>query len=1302
MQVSENYTLLIDKINTFIKKYYLNKILRGLLFLGAGLFSAYVVFTLSEYFGNFNTTFRTILFYAFILLNLGLIAGLIIPPLMAYLKLGKSLSHDQAAQIIGEHFGDIKDKLLNTLQLKKLGDEEVQNSALIRASIDQKIVALKPVRFPSAINIRENRRYIKWVLFPLGVICIIGFAAPSILTESTKRLIRHNEYFKPVAPFEFNVQNKNLSVVQGEDLNLAVKLTGNGLPADVYVETASNTFKLDKENTTRFHYLFTNIQQNTTFKLVGNGFESEPYEIRVNLRPSLLHFDVELNYPAYLHKKNETLPNAGDLTIPVGTTVSWKFHTQNATGLLFFMNSVASPVQAGDKDLFEHRERILKNSVYKVAPINNLVNHADSALYRVNVIEDEAPSIVVSEKPDSISMSTIYFNGKIQDDHGFSDLSFHYTIGDPQDKAHQQNFTKKVKADLSQTLTDFFYLWSMKDLGIKPGDQVTYYFEVADNDGVNGPKKTKSSEHTINIPDQKAIDAQLNASAETIKQQMQSASKLAGEIEKQSQKLNQLLLNKNSLSFDEKKQIQDLLQKRQELEALVKQIQQENQKNSYNRLESGQQSQEMQQKQSLMDQLLNNALDPKTREMLQRLQEMLQNDQKESTRQELQKMQNDGKSSKRELDRMLELYKKLEFQQKLNQNIAELNKLADKQDKLAEQTDPNNTDKNKQQPNDKHNPQNANKDKLTEENKAQQDAYKAKQDAANKANQQNADQKAKQDAIDKLKQEIADKQKQQQAATDKAKQDEANKANQQNADKNQQQNTDKNQQQSAADKALQDAINKLKQELADKLKQQQADKADQQNGDKNQQNAGQNKQGDQQQKDQNGQQQKGDQSKQQGDNKDQQQAGQDQQQQKSQEELQKEQDELNKEFEDLKKALEDMKKNDEEQAKKQDFEEPKQDEQQIEQQMQESSNQLSKKENQKASKSQKQSSKQMRQMAQKMQQQEQDEEDKQNEVDEDQLRQLLKSLVNSSFKEEKNMQDLRAMSTSDPNYIPLAQVQKSIKDNLKTAEDTLYSLSKRIPQIQSTVNREVEAINSHIDDALQNLGDRRTPQANANQQYAMTSMNNLALMLADALNNMQQSQSSKSSKSSKSKKRQSMSELAKRQEQLNQNMQRAAQQLKQQQQQGGNQNQSQRQQMSEQLAKLAREQEEIRQQMQQMQIEENKSGARTMPDAEKTLQQMEQTEKDIVNRSISEESLKRQQQIQIRLLEYEKAEQEREQEQQRQSNAGKDMPPGFIKALQDYQQAKAKQTEQVKTVPPALNLYYKQKIKTYFDQLNAK
>ncbi|MDP9048258.1 MAG: hypothetical protein M3N14_08985, partial [Bacteroidota bacterium] len=314
MESAENYAHLIDKINLFIRKYYFNNFLRGLIFLGAGLFSAYIVVTVGEYFGNFSTGLRTLLFYFFILLNAGLIGWLVIPSLLAWLKVGKTLTHDEAAGIIGRHFNDVNDKLLNTLQLKKLAAQDPNHRALIEASIDQKIGALKPVSFPSAINIKENAKYLKWAIFPAGIICIIAFAAPSVLTESTKRLIRHNEYFVPAAPFKFILQNRSLSVVQGEDLKLDLKLEGNKLPADIYIETANNTFKLDKENISRFHYLFTNLQQNTSFKLTGNGFTSVPYEIRVNLRPALLHFDAELVYPAYLHKKNEVLLNAGDMT----------------------------------------------------------------------------------------------------------------------------------------------------------------------------------------------------------------------------------------------------------------------------------------------------------------------------------------------------------------------------------------------------------------------------------------------------------------------------------------------------------------------------------------------------------------------------------------------------------------------------------------------------------------------------------------------------------------------------------------------------------------------------------------------------------------------------------------------------------------------------------------------------------------------------------------------------------------------------------------------------------------------------
>ncbi|MGN6639714.1 MAG: DUF4175 family protein, partial [Mucilaginibacter sp.] len=953
MRSSENYELLIGKIDTFIRKYYFNNLLRGLIFLGAGLFSAYVVITLSEYFGNFNTTFRTFLFYFFIFLNLGLTVWLVIPSLLAWLKLGKIITHDQAAEIIGKHFGDVSDKLLNTLQLKKLADADQDHRELIEASINQKIDALKPVSFPSAVNIRENNKYLKWILIPAAVICIIALAAPSVLTESTKRLIRHNEYFAPIAPFKFILLNKSLSAVQGEDMKVELKLEGDRFPADVYIETGSNTFKLNKENISHFQYPFSNLQQNIIFRFTGNGFSSQAYEIKVNLKPSLLHFDVALNYPAYLHKKNETISNAGDLTVPTGTTIKWELHTENADNVFFGINNNQYIATLIGNGTFQHSERILKSSVYKLEPVSKSVSRGDSASYRINVIPDELPSITVNEKNDSISTKAIYFNGKIQDDHGFSSLTFNYKIGGPDSKNNIHTITKPVKADLSKTQADFFYYWNLKEIGTKPGDQITYYFEVADNDGVNGPKKVRSTERTLNIPDQKQLNEQLEKGSQVVKQKMEDAIKLAGQIEHDSQKLNQMLLNKNSLTFDEKKQIDELLQKKHELDDLVKDIQAENKKNLYNRQENEKQNQELVEKQKQIENLFNNVLDQKTRDLLQKLQELMNQEQKDATRDELSKMQLDNKSLKKELDRILELYKKLEFDQKLDQNINQLNQLANKQQKLSEQT---------------------------------------KQLGVN------------------------------------------------------------------------------------------------------------------------------------------------------QQDLQQQQQELQQDFQDIKKSLGDLQKQDEAAEQKNNFENPKADEQTIEEQMNKSSESLQKNDRHKASQAQQQAAKQMQQMAGKMQQKNEEEEDSQNNVDAQQLRELLKNLINSSFDQEKVMETLKNTNPSDPNYVILAQKQKDIKDNLKTAEDSLYSLSRRVPQIQSTVNQEISSINSHIDQALDNLGDRHTAEANRNQQYAMTSMNNLALMLSEALEQLQNSMKRGQSGRGKSK-QPSLAQLNKMQQRLNQNMQQMREQL---------------------------------------------------------------------------------------------------------------------------------------------------------------
>src|SRR5204863_2530138 len=129
--------------------------------------------------------------------------------------------------------------------------------------------------------------------------------------------------------------------------------------------------------------------------------------------------------------------------------------------------------------------------------------------------------------------------------------------------------------------------------------------------------------------------------------------------------------------------------------------------------------------------------------------------------------------------------------------------------------------------------------------------------------------------------------------------------------------------------------------------------------------------------------------------------------------------------------------------------------------------------------------------------------------------------------------------------------------------------------------------------------------------------------------------------------------------------------------------------MSQQMAQLAAQQAAIRKEMQRLAQELNKDGSGAGNGLNKLAEQMEQQERDIVNKNITTETLRRQQEIMTRLLEHEKAERERELDQKRTSNEGRQTPAADPARYFEYQRNKAREAELLRTVPPGLKPYYR-------------
>jgi hypothetical protein len=193
---------------------------------------------------------------------------------------------------------------------------------LIEASIRQKSGQLLIVRFSDAIRFNENKKRIKYAVYPLAAIAVILLFNPSFFSSSSDRIIHFQKNYT-YAPFSFVLENKSLKAFRNEDFTLKLDIERRSITDRCVPGTERLPLQINPRRIGRnFSYTFKNLQRNVAFSFDAAGYASDEYRITVNEKPSLLSFDVNLHYPSYLNKPSEGLSNVGNLSVPEGTTLS--------------------------------------------------------------------------------------------------------------------------------------------------------------------------------------------------------------------------------------------------------------------------------------------------------------------------------------------------------------------------------------------------------------------------------------------------------------------------------------------------------------------------------------------------------------------------------------------------------------------------------------------------------------------------------------------------------------------------------------------------------------------------------------------------------------------------------------------------------------------------------------------------------------------------------------------------------------------------------------------------------------------
>lgn len=1093
--MTKNFNILVNKLNTFRIKFYSYKILKGIILTFFFLTALFTAFSLIEYFVYLSSDIRKIVFFGFVVFGGLLTIQFIFVPLFKLLHILKPIDIKSSSVIIQKHFSDIKDRLLNIIELAEIQEQTYSND-IVLASIDQKINELRVFDFNQAVQFKNLKLVFIYFMTSLLVTATVFVVNKSIFTTAPNRIIHYNTHFVKPAPFVFHLYNTDLKATKGEAYKISVECRGDELPGVVYINIEGNNYLMKNTSAGRFEFEMASVINPVNFYFTDLKYKSDAYSLNLLPNPGINHFDVAVKPPSYTGLSVQELENIGDLQVPSGTQVEWKFLGIDIDTLYMELADSLSKGALQTNNVFEVAHQFFKSSGYHVFVKNDLTQPELALSYSIDVIPDLFPEISVVRVQDSLQITRFFFKGTISDDYGFSDLNFHYNIN---------NEDSAISIPVVKNLTDQEFYFSFDFAAITPtSGTVSYYFSVTDNDVINGYKTTTSDSYVFNIPDRKEVSESEKEQFEKLENMLEQSEQLANEIQNDLQDLRLKNMDTNVSEWEKTQMVNQILSKQSNLEQLYDRIKKDNEKlnnylNSFNR-----QNDEIREKQQQIEELLDEVFTEELRQLLEEFQKLAEEFDSKQLNKLAEQMNFSYEDLQKQLDKNLEMLRRMKVEQKLQNVIDDVNRMAVEEEKMAEEVD----DKS---------------------------------------------------GFDEVQQKL-----------DQHKME------------------------------LEDIQNQLEEAL-----------------------------------------------------------------------------QLNKDLE-----------------KQMNFDEFEEEFKDIENSMQNSKDQLQKKNRKKAGSSMKETSEKMKNTAFAMQQMLNSNMMKQNLENIENLRQILSNLVYLSFEQESVLDKLSGISANDPVLNELNRQQRRIKDQSQIVKDSLYALAKRTPQINSLVNNELISMELHLDKSLDEMSEGLYPNARASQQYVMTATNNLALMLNEALDNLEKmmanAQPGDQQCENPGQGKKGMNLLKQESESIKQQLQQMIEQMK-----SGN-----SQQMGKQMGQSLMQHEMMQQMLRQI-MNNGTVGSGTRKVLQEIDDLLEQNRRQLMNKNVNSQMVMRQNQIATRLLEAEKAEMEREFEDERESRSAEDFQSNPVEFF-EYQDKKNTTLEYLNRNSHQLNNFYNNKYKQYLNNIQKK
>ena len=617
---------------------------------------------------------------------------------------------------------DFRDMLRAALEFSERGAPAGGSVELAGAAVDRAYDEARTLSLTQLFRFAHKRRDLTIAAAGLVVVLLCAVIWPGMTQRSFQSFSFAYPTPASIAYGMLEVMSGDTSILAGDDVVVRVRDHGRLAPEmTLRFNDTGDLWKVrqlePETGAMPYEYSFRleNVRDKTVYRFESMGRSTPDVTIEVVQRPIVNAFRLRLVPPDYTGREPVTLEDGrGDAIALLGTRIEVSGTSSQPLQQAFLVPGededgavtlpAPLPMQIDGTDF--HADFTLRSDVRYHFEIADRLGHANSdpVTYKLGVIADRAPYVELRDPqadaaiPKSLQVSLAIYAA---DDFGISRMTLKYTRqreGDELDSSE-----KSLNLPLrGATATDLdgkplgpgpapeilkLFEWNLTGENLFPGDFISYYVEVEDNDAFSGHKTARTPTYRLRLPTLGEIYAKIQEEDDSRMTNLEEVLEKGHEVSEKFEELARELKKNPEMDWQKKQEIDRTLEKQRELAKKVEDIaegmEKELERMEEQQLVSEEIAQKMEQIRNLMQEVDNETL----QKYMQRLQEAMQQISPEEIQRAMEEMQLSQEEFLKRLERTKSLLEQLKREQELDALVERVAELLERQEQLTERTD---------------------------------------------------------------------------------------------------------------------------------------------------------------------------------------------------------------------------------------------------------------------------------------------------------------------------------------------------------------------------------------------------------------------------------------------------------------------------------------------------------------------------------------------------------------------------------------------------------------------------------------